>query len=122
MFDKLKVNESGNQLDYCILLDSETDGIQNRLDDHKVPGTRHNVTLKWHDNEPDKIKRQTEKELGYGPYDAVAYDLPVSSTGGNQRCVRLWKPETVSYLDTNLKKFQETNSLEQQYFVISASL
>jgi len=101
VLDKLRKNHTDNQLAYCILLDSETAGIENRLDDFEAPGIQHRVTLRGHDSEPDKVKRQTEKELGYGPYDAVAFDLPVPSNSGVQRCVRMWKPEAVTNLDKN---------------------
>lgn len=102
MFENLKMNQPESQLDYSILLDSEAVGIENELDDLEATRIHHRVTLRGHDGEPDKIKRQTEKELGYGPYDAVAYDLPVSSTrSGKPRCVRMWKPEAVTILDKN---------------------
>mgnify|MGYP006117333455 CR=1 FL=1 len=109
-------------MDYSIFLGSKTD--ENSFDGVEASGVRHRVTLRSHGGEPDKIKRQTEKELGYGPYDAVAYDLPVpASNGGDKRYIRMWKPEPATNLDIDpLKYFQAINTLESQYFVISASL
>ena len=64
MFDNLKMNQPESQLDYSILLDSETVGIENELDNLEASGIHHLVTLRGNNGEPDKIKRQTEKELG----------------------------------------------------------
>lgn len=110
-----------NQLDYSILLDSETVGIENRLQGFEVAGIRHRVTLRGHGSEHEESKGESDATLGYDPYDAIAYDLPVPSTeNGQQRCVRMWKPEAVK--NDPLVQFQATDNLELQYFVISASL